>query len=145
WRELARDGDYDRAYRAVDRVQDRAEDLLVVADVMRLSHHPEEAVAPLRKVIAEHASDPRAPLAAFTLGRVLLDEPARPREAADAFADCQRLAPDGALAEDALAREVEAWSSAGDAVAAKLLAERYVRKYPDGHKLRSVRKLGGLE
>src|SRR5262249_44492890 len=114
-------------------------------DVMRLSHHPDEAVAPLRQILDEHADDPRAPLAAFTLGRMFLDELDRPRDAADAFATCQRLAPDGALAEDALAREVEAWASAGEAVAAKLLAERYVRKFPDGRKLRSVRKLGGLE
>jgi hypothetical protein len=57
-------------------------------------------------------SDPRAPLAAFTLGRVLLRELARPREAAAAFAQARALAPRGPFVEDALAREVEAWLQA---------------------------------
>ncbi len=145
WRELARSGDFDRAYAAFDRVSASTEDLLMSADVMRLSHHPAEAIEPLQRVVREHADDPRASLAAFTLGRVLLDELGRPRDAADAFADAIRLAPDGPLVEDALAREVEALSRAGEPSAARKLADDYVRRFPDGRKTHSVRSFGGIE
>jgi transmembrane sensor len=119
--------------------------LLLAADVMRLSHHASEAVAPLRRVVRDHAADPRASLAAFTLGRVLLDDLGRPREAAEAFADAIRLAPDGPLYEDAIARKVEALSRSGDTTAAHELAGDYLRRFPDGRRARSVRKLGGIE
>jgi len=46
----------------------------------------------------------RAPLAAFTLGRMLLMELANPTEAAGAFAEARRLSPHGPLAEAALAK-----------------------------------------
>lgn len=150
WRALARDGDFDRAYEALrregaDPVRDEPGDLLLAADVARLSRHPAQAVGPLRAVFEKHAGDPRAPLAAFTLGRVYLDELGQPRQAADAFARARQLAPGGALAGDALAREVEAWSRAGDATRARERADEYVRAYPNGAKLRSVRKFGGLD
>jgi transmembrane sensor len=115
------------------------------ASVARLSHHPAEAVPPLRRIVVNHDDDRRAPLAAFTLGRVLLEELGQPTEAADAFAKTGELAPDGALAEDALAREVEAWSRAGDLARARARADEYVRRYPAGRRLRSVRRFGGLE
>jgi transmembrane sensor len=145
WRELARDGEYDRAYAVIAAVRDEPEELLLAADVKRLSHHPAEAIEPLRAVVRDHASDPRAPLAAFTLGRVLLEELGRPAEAADAFADAVRLAPSGPMAEDALAREVEAQSRAGEPAAAKRLAQQYVAQFPTGRKLKSVRRFGALE
>jgi transmembrane sensor len=150
WRELAHDGDYDRAYAELahapaETVRDEPEELLLAADVERLSHHPAEAIAPLRTVIRDHGSDPRAPLAAFTLGRVLLEELGRPAEAADAFADAVRLAPTGPMVEDAIAREVEALSRGGDATAARQLAKQYVEQFPAGRKLKSVRRFGGIE
>ncbi len=49
-----------------------AAELLVAADRARLSAHPEEGAALLQKLLREHPRDPRAPLAAFTLGRLLL-------------------------------------------------------------------------
>jgi transmembrane sensor len=150
WRALARDGDYDRAYEALQREgagarADQAADLLLEADVARLSRHPAQAVAPLRKLLSSHPGDPRAPLAAFTLGRVLLDDLGRPREAADAFARARAASPGGAMAEDALAREVEAWSRAGEATMARARAEEYVRRHPKGRREKLVRRLGGLE
>jgi transmembrane sensor len=90
WRELARAAEFERAYASLQRVgrtdvQDNPEDLLLAADVARLSRHPAEAVPHLRGVIARHRHDPRAPLSAFTLGRVLLESLGRPGEAATAF------------------------------------------------------------
>ncbi|MGF1467349.1 MAG: tol-pal system YbgF family protein, partial [Sandaracinaceae bacterium] len=151
WEDLAREGRYDRAFEALARhggitaVPDRPAALMLAADVARLSRHPEDALAPLEGVVARHARDPRAPLAAFTLGRVLLEELGRPRPAAEAFARARRLAPAGSLAEDALAREVEAWSRAGEAARARRLAEDYVARYPRGRRLSSTRRFGGLD
>jgi transmembrane sensor len=146
WRALHQEGEFDKAWEAlqregIDKVRDDATELLAAADVARMSKHSAQAVGPLRRLLRSHPSDPRAPLAAFTLGRVLLDELGRPREAADAFAQARR----GAMAEDALAREVEAWSRAGDATTARARAEEYLRLYPSGRRERSVRRYGGLE
>jgi transmembrane sensor len=122
-----------------------AEALLLAADNMRLAGHPERGAELLRKLLREHGSDPRAPLAAFTLGRVLLMELGRPREAAAAFAEVRRLSPDGAFAEDALAREVEGWSQAGQTALARARAAEYLRRYPAGRRAATVRSLGGME
>jgi transmembrane sensor len=76
---------------------------------------------------------------------VLLEELGRPGEAAAAFAQADALAPDGPLAEDAVAREVEALSRGGDASGAARLAREYLRRFPDGRKVRSVKRFGGIE
>jgi len=146
WRSLHQEGDFDKAWEVlqregIDKVRDDASELLAAADVARMSKHSAQAVGPLRRLLQNHSGDPRAPLAAFTLGRVLLDELGRPREAADAFARARR----GAMAEDALAREVEAWSRAGDSTTARARAEEYLKQYPSGRRERSVRRYGGLE
>lgn len=148
WRALAREQNFAAAYDAFQSgprdVRDEAEDLLLASDVARLSKHPSEAIEPLRGVLQKHRTDARAPLAAFTLGRVLLSDLHRPGEAADAFAEARALAPDGALAEDALAREVEAAAAAGDAPRAHARAEEYVTKYPQGTRIATVRRFGNL-
>jgi transmembrane sensor len=140
---------YAAAYRslvAVPGMADHsAEDLMLAADAARLSGHPAEAIPYLQKLLREHASDARAPLAAFTMGRIQLAQLARPAEAADAFALARRLAPDGALAADALAREVEAAEGAGDAARARARAQEYVSMYPSGRRAEAVRRAGGLE
>jgi transmembrane sensor len=150
WRSLAQSGEYDAAWTALSNsgpaaVREEPADLMLAADVARLSGHPEQAVTPLQKVLAAHSSDPRAPLAAFTLGRVELEQLGRPRDAAGAFEQARSLAPSGPLAEDALAREVEAWSRAGDATQAHDRAVQYVATFPDGRRLHAVKKFGGLE
>src|SRR5262249_23004104 len=109
WRTLAQDGDYSNAYKLMQSdwsgvVRDEPGELLLAADVARLSGHPARAIEALQRVVEKHASDSRAPLAAFTLGRTLLDQLGRPREAATAFATARRLEPRGAMAQDALAR-----------------------------------------
>lgn len=159
WQQLAHDGQFEKAYSVAYGASESAGhqtpptplgagELLLLADVARLSHHPADAVSPLTRLLSNHATDPRAPLAAFTLGRVLLDDLGRPREAADAFRRVQTLelqGPDGPLAQDALAREVEAWSRAGEPQRAKERAQEYVRHYPTGRRLRSVRHYGELD
>jgi transmembrane sensor len=150
WRTLAREQDYDRAFVAMNlggttSTRDEPDDLMLAADVARLSRHAAKAVAPLRKLMANHPGDPRAPLAAFTLGRVYLDQLGQPREAAAAFARAQALDPGGQLAEDGLAREVEAWSRAGEPQRAQERANAYLKRYPAGRRATAVRRNGGLD
>jgi transmembrane sensor len=150
WRALAQDGSYGPAFARLgaegpNAVRDTPEDLLLAADVARLGGHPERAVAFLERVIKGHPFDSRAPLAAFTLGRTLLEQLGQPRQAARAFATARQLDRAGALAQDALAREVEAWSRAGEAEKARERATDYVKRYPDGRRVSAVRRLGGLD
>lgn len=148
WRSLSQSGDYEGAYRLLVRERNAVEDdsgaLLDAADAARLSGHPEAALQYLRKVLDRHPNSPVAPLAAFTMGRVLLERLGQPLEAADAFATARRLAPQGSLAQDALAREVEAWSKAGHPEEAYQRARQYVTKYPEGRRLHAVQLYGGL-
>lgn len=148
WRPLAERGQYEEARTALRKagpsaVRNETADLLLAADAARLSGHPAEAVPYLERVLHGHNHDPRAGLAAFTLGRVLLDELGRPNEAVDAFALARSFG--GPLAEDALARQVEAASRAGDVTRSRELALLYRRLYPDGRRARAVSRFGGLD
>jgi transmembrane sensor len=150
WRVLAHEGSYAQAVTRLmaegpNAVRDTPEDLLLAADVSRLGGHPERAVAPLERVISGYPFDSRAPLAAFTLGRTLLEQLGRPREAARAFATARQLDRAGALTQDALAREVEAWSRAGESDKAHERAVDYLKRYPNGRRASAVRRLGGVE
>jgi transmembrane sensor len=145
WRDYAAKGDFAQAYDALNSsnrdVRDEAADLMLAADVARLSGHPEQAVSPLRKLCQRHASDRRAPVAAFTLGRVLLDDLGRPSDAAAAFEKARVLWPTGPLAEDALAREADAWQRAGRPELARAIAEQYLARYPQGRHASSLQRV----
>ncbi|HKO53927.1 MAG TPA: FecR domain-containing protein [Polyangiaceae bacterium] len=144
----AKRGEYREAYSVLERapavIGNGPEDLMLAADAARFSNHPAQATHFLERVTHEHARDSVAPLAAFTLGRIYLSQVGQPAKAADAFALSRKLAPGGSLAEDALAREVEAAQLAGQASRAHDLAEQYLRRYPNGRRLASVRKSAGL-
>jgi transmembrane sensor len=148
WRPFAERGEYEQARQALQKagpgaVRDDAAELLLAADAARLSGYPAEAVPYLERLLRRHADDPRAGLAAFTLGRVLLDELGRPREASTAFARARAFG--GPLAEDALAREVEAAARAGDAARKRELALLYRSLYPNGRRAKAVSRFGGLD
>jgi transmembrane sensor len=145
WRDHARIGDYAKAYNelragGLDAVRDEPGDLLLAADAARLSGHPADAVRRLRMLCDRHPSDPSAPVAAFTLGRVL-DDLGQPAEAAAAFHRAEALSPSGPLAEDALAREAEAWARAGRSDDARVAAARYFRRFPSGPHVADLRKI----
>lgn len=112
--------------------------LLDQADERRQRGDVRGAEAALRAALAEHASEPQAALAAFTLGKLLLDTAGRPSDAAHAFARCLALTPPSALAEDALYRLAEARARAGQLDAARRTAEEYRSRYPNGQHLRQV-------
>jgi transmembrane sensor len=146
WRQAASEQDWNRAWASLgaDGVArqsgqaDSVADLFALADVARLSGHPEAAVAPLRKITQRHAEDPRAAVAAFTLGRVWLDALSKPALAASAFRDAIALRLPASLAEDAQARLVEALARGGDVEQARAAAALYRDRYPDGARGASV-------
>jgi transmembrane sensor len=149
FRALAARGRYAEAYRVLAGtpgvVDSGAEDLMLAADAARLSGHPAEAVPYLQQIVRRYHGDERAPLAAFTLGRILLYQLGRPAEAADAFALVRKILPEGPLSADALAREAEAADRAGQRERARVLAEAYVAQYPTGRRLESMRRYGHFE
>jgi transmembrane sensor len=118
-----------------------ATELMLAADVARLSAQPEAAIVALEELQRRFPSDRRAPVAAFTLGRVLLDELGRSAEAATAFERACTLWPTGPLAEKALARAVEANERAKSVARARSLAEQYLRRYPQGSHAPAMRSL----
>ena len=104
----------------------------------------ERAVPFLERVVKEHPTEVAAQLAGFSLGKVYLDNLDEPALAARSFADVRAMAPGGGLAQDALAREVEAWARAGETARARDAALEYARLYPHGRRLAAVRDLGGI-
>jgi transmembrane sensor len=118
-----------------------AQQLLTEVDTARASGQTSHAVELLRELLRDYPNDPRSPLAAFTLGRVLLNELGRPREAAAAFQQVRQKAPASQFAEDALAREIEAWTRASEPGRARALAKVYLERYPSGRHARRVKAL----
>lgn len=136
WRELAGRRDFKGAYRALGSAGLAAEtnaatgeDLFTLADVARLSGHPADAVAPLRRIVA--AGGQRAALASFTLAKIELDALGRSAEAADDLSRALALGLPGGLVEDAQARRVEALGRAGQRDAARAAAHAFLAAFPD--------------
>jgi transmembrane sensor len=147
WRSLTQSGDYDAAFESLKMapvVQNDPAELMLAADAARLSGHPSEAVSYLKRVVDGHRKSPVAPLAAFTLGREYLDRLGQPHKAAEAFEIARKLDPAGSMAQDALAREVEALSKGGNAEKAYERARQYLQAYPNGRRLRAVQLYGGI-
>lgn len=148
WREHAERGEFGEAFPLLPRPEASAQmdvsELLLAADAARLSGHPRAALPFLERVVEHHARDARAPLAAFTLGGVLMNQLGMPREAEAAYAKARANALGSALAQDALARQVEAAHRAGDDALARQLARDYLEHYPQGRRVRAVRRFGGL-
>jgi hypothetical protein len=121
------------------------EALFAHADRARKAGNPELAVVHLRTLIDRFPADPHAHVAAFTIGRLLLESLHQPRQAAASFERARILARGAPVAEDALAREVEAWAAAGEGALAGRRAELYRQLYPRGSRLAAVLRAGGLE
>jgi TolA-binding protein len=119
--------------------------LFAYADRARKAGKPELAVTHLRTVLDRFPADPHAQVAAFTLGRLLFEALREPRQAAASFEQARLLAKGAPLAEDALAREVDAWAAAGEPAQARRRAELYRRLHPNGSRLAAVLRAGGLE
>lgn len=147
WRELVRGSRYRQAYgalgkRGIARTAETAtpQELLWLADIARLSGHPDDAVLPLRRLIKEYPRDPNRPIALFTLGRIELDSLGDNQAAADAFTRAIAAGVPRSLAEDAAARLVEARARAGDAAGARTAADQYLLGFPGGRHAADVRR-----
>jgi transmembrane sensor len=114
--------------------------LLERADAERTAGDLAGAAATLRDFVTRHPNDPGAVLGWFTLGKVERTR-ARAVVAARAFRTSFSLAPDGPLAEDALAEEATAWAAANNATEVRAAVERYLRRFPSGTHAARVRHL----
>ena len=145
WQSLASRKLYSEAFTALQAEKDRRlgpQELLLAADVARLSGRPAHAVQPLTQFLSLHARDPRAPAAAFTLGRVL-EELGDARGAAKRFELAYTSAPRGPFAEDALARAVQSFRQSGQLASAKRLAHDYSVAFPKGRYAAAMKALLG--
>lgn len=111
WKALARRGEHRSAYAMLgaDGLRARVgrasvDELMLLADVARLSGHPAGAVAPLRRVIDRHPRDSRAALAALTLGRIEMDSLGHPARAKAALNKALQLGLPRSLQWDAKSR-----------------------------------------
>lgn len=150
WRDLAKSGDYRKAYDALGdggvgaiAASSGVDDLFVLADVARLSGHPGEAVGPLERIVREHAGDGRAALAALTLARLRLDSLGQAGRAAADFETALALGLPAALQDDAMGRAVEARFRSGDQEGGRRTGERYLARFPNGRHAPAVHKLLG--
>ncbi len=149
WRALVQSRDWADAYTEMKRadpktVRASVDALMAAADAARFGGHPDEAPSYLKEVLDDHPRHAMAPLAAFTLGRVYLEQLGAAEKAAAAFARARSLAPAGALADDALAREVEAWAKAGDTEKARARAREYLERHPSDRRAAAVRRHADL-
>ena len=141
WRLLHEKGEYAKAAKMLPLAKNLRDiqDLMQAADTMRLARRPKDALPYLEHVARRFPEDPRAPLAEFTRARLLLDEFARPAQAAAVFASISATYPQSEVAEHAHAREVEAWSKAGEPAKSRRAAQSYLSRYPKGPRSQAVR------
>lgn len=107
-----------------------AADLLDLADAARLAGERSLARRLLNGLREREAGSPEGGEAAYRLGRLLLRQD--PREAARWFGTYVEEHPEGSLAREALARQLEALKASGQRRAARAVAERYLKQYPEG-------------
>jgi transmembrane sensor len=115
-------------------------DLLTLADQQRRRGDVKAAIQTLKLAVERAPDNTRGAMAAFTLGKLLLDGVGQPVEAQAAFRACLKRSPPAVIAEDALARLVEAQSRSGAQAAALATASEYQRRYPNGRWLSDVRR-----
>jgi TolA-binding protein len=139
WPRLAEEGQYEQALASIEvsggfesaLAGASADQLMSLVDIARATGQRDRGVLALRRIVAEHASDPNAPVAAW----MLANELAKSRDLAgaeQAFATYRALSPSGDFAEDALARQVDMAAEQGSLERAKRLAGQYLKEFPDG-------------
>jgi len=116
-------------------------ELFALADTARLSGHAALAVAPLERLLTEHAGDPRAGLAALTLGRLQLDALDAPGDACGSLERAITLGVPADLAEVAYARLVEAHRRAGHREPMAASARAYLERFPGGRNAAHIRQI----
>ncbi|MFO0679286.1 MAG: FecR family protein [Polyangiaceae bacterium] len=108
-------------------------------DRARAERRFDDALRDLALLADDRTPDARAALAAFTAGKIELEERNDPRRAAEAFERCVALGAPAALDEDARVRAVEAWAKAGSVDEARAAAARYRAVHPHGRYAERIR------
>ena len=114
--------------------------LIAAADVQRRQGDLHAAEGSLKSALASAPDSKRAALAAFTLGKLEMDNLGNTSQAAAAFGRAVSLGPPGAIAEDALGRLVEAEGQAGQLEKARADAGKYLTQFPGGRHEYAVRR-----
>jgi len=109
-----------------------ARDLLDLGNAARRAGDIAAAAHAYEQLLALHPSDGRAGLAAFELGRLKMDRLGDLQGAIQALQKAVRLAPGGALREDAMARLVDAYARAGMNDRCRSAQSSYLASYPTG-------------
>ena len=118
-----------------------AAELLARASAERYAGHFEAATESLDAVRRRFRGSDDAATAAFELGRSAFDGHHDFVAAGGWFDTYLRERPAGALAREALGRDIEARHRAGDLAHAEELATRYIASYPDGPHALLARRL----
>lgn len=139
WRALVAAGRYAEAVDAAERAgwsricrTANAVELLGLGDAARLSDRTPRAVEALLALRKRFPGSSSAATGAFSLGRLAFERRGAYAEAARWFATYLDEQPRGPLMGDAVGRLMEARHRAGDSVAARRDAERYLQRFPEG-------------
>lgn len=151
WRELARAGRYADSLAAAEAEgfpalcrRSVAADLILLGNTARFAHRPDRAEEAFRAARVRAEGAHARAVAAFELGRLASDVHRRHLDAADWFAVYLREEPEGALADEATGRRLEALDRAGDREGARRAAARYRAQYPGGPYQNLARKVLGM-
>jgi transmembrane sensor len=109
-----------------------AQELLTLADAGRLFGSAADAIAPLRVLRQRFPGSTDAATAAFRLGLIAYEKQHAYAEAAQWFEIYMRDQPSGPLMGDSFGRLMQARSRAGDTQRARLDAQQYLRRFPEG-------------
>jgi transmembrane sensor len=119
-----------------------ADQLLAGADALRAAGDAEPASVLLARLLDTHPDDPRAALAAVTLGRLYM-QLGQPARAVATLERARQLGLPQALAEQSAALLVLAHARAGDEALARSAAESYRATFPNGRWSAKVRAWAG--
>lgn len=108
------------------------------ADAARRAGNAGEAATLLRRIASEHASDPRAAVATFTLAKLELDSLGAAGAAANDFARAMEMGLPAAMREDASVRRIEALARAGRLDEARAAAARFRVDHPSSSSLDEI-------
>jgi ferric-dicitrate binding protein FerR (iron transport regulator) len=111
------------------------------ADQARQSGDAARAAALLERLLDEHPGDSQAALGAYTLGVLLLEQLARPRAAAQRFAQALDLGLATGLVESCYVRRAEALRQAGAANELRRVASEYLHRFPAGAQREAMQRL----
>jgi ferric-dicitrate binding protein FerR (iron transport regulator) len=139
WRQAHLSGDYGRAVAEAERAGLSellrtlpADELRQLADAARYANQGAIARRALLAVRERFPGTAHARIAAYLLGRIADEMLAHHASAATWFETYLREDPEGALAEEALGRCIDAYRRAGNAPAARATARRYLELHPRG-------------